>query len=211
MKLRSTIHLYSSVLFAVLLILMNLFIYAVFSRMSLDSQLGQATAETARIAAAMRKAGDGVTAPELLRAYVPVEGMLRLLSADGSGPAPVTSTSGQEISRMKPVYYSAKQVERVRVDGRLYAFVSVPVIWTDGNVLNLQMTKSLESTMDTLRVLRMVLAGATLAALLPLLLSSRLLSGLIMRPIVQMTATMREIQRSGNSAGFRWKHTRRMS
>ncbi|MFD1909682.1 hypothetical protein ACFSQ7_45555 [Paenibacillus rhizoplanae] len=55
MKLRSTIHLYSSVLFAVLLILMNLFIYAVFSRMSLDSQLGQASAETARIAAAMRK------------------------------------------------------------------------------------------------------------------------------------------------------------
>ncbi|MFC6653281.1 sensor histidine kinase [Paenibacillus rhizoplanae] len=197
MKLRSTIHLYSSVLFAVLLILMNLFIYAVFSRMSLDSQLGQASAETARIAAAMRKAGAGVTAPELLRAYVPVEGMLRLLAADGSGSAPVTSASGQEISRMKPVYHSGKEAERVRVDGRLYAFVSVPVIWTDGNVLNLQMTKSLESTMDTLRVLRLVLAGATLAALLPLLLSSRLLSGLIMRPIVQMTATMREIQRSG--------------
>ncbi|WP_405107302.1 HAMP domain-containing sensor histidine kinase [Paenibacillus sp. FSL K6-1217] len=197
MKLRSKIHLYSSVLFAVLLILMNLVIYAVFSRMSLDSQLGQASAETARIAAAMRNAGNGVTALELLRAYVPVEGMLRLLTADGGGPAPVTSTSGQGISRLKPVYHSGKQAELVRADGRLYAFVSHPVIWTDGNVLNVQMTKSLESTMDTLRVLRLVLAGASLAALLPLLLSSRLLSGLIMRPIVQMTATMREIQRSG--------------
>lgn len=99
--------------------------------------------------------------------------------------------------RLKPVYHPGKQAERVRVDGRLYAFVSVPVIWTDGNVLNVQMTKSLEGTMDTLRVLRLVLAGATLAVLLPLLLSGRLLSGLIMRPIVQMTATMREIQRSG--------------
>lgn len=59
MKLRSTIHLYSSVLFAVLLILMNLFIYGVFSRMSLDSQLGQASAETARIAAAMKKRETG--------------------------------------------------------------------------------------------------------------------------------------------------------
>lgn len=123
--------------------------------------------------------------------------MLRLLTVDGGGPAPVTSTSGQEISRLKPVYHPGKQAERVRVDGRLYAFVSVPVIWTDGNVLNVQMTKSLEGTMDTLRVLRLVLAGATLAVLLPLLLSGRLLSGLIMRPIVQMTATMREIQRSG--------------
>ncbi|MFD1909681.1 hypothetical protein ACFSQ7_45550 [Paenibacillus rhizoplanae] len=72
---------------------------------------------------------------------MPVEGMLRLLAADGSGSAPVTSASGQEISRMKPVYHSGKEAERVRVDGRLYAFVSVPVIWTDGNVLNLQMTK----------------------------------------------------------------------
>ncbi|WP_340021416.1 HAMP domain-containing sensor histidine kinase [Paenibacillus sp. FSL K6-1096] len=197
MKLRSTIHLYSSVLFAVLLIVMNLFIYTVFSRMSLNSQLEQAAASAARIAADMRKAGSGATVTQLLRAYVPVEGMLRLLAPDGSGPPPVTSASGQEISRLKPVYHSAKQAEIIQAGGHSYAFVSIPVIWMDGNVLNVQLTTSLESTTNTLRVLRLVLAGATLAVLLPLLLSGRLLSGLIMRPIVHMTATMQEIRRSG--------------
>ncbi|AIQ56299.1 sensor histidine kinase [Paenibacillus borealis] len=197
MKLRSKIYLYSSVLFAVLLVIMNLFIYLMFSRLSTDSQLDQAAAETARIAADMRRAGSGAAVPELLRAYVPIEGMLRLLAPDGSGPAPVTSASEQEISRLKPVYHTEKRTEIIQAGGHSYAFVSIPVIWTDGNVMNVQITKSLESTMSTLRVLRIVLAGATLIALLPLLLSSRLLSGLIMRPIVQMTVTMREIKNSG--------------
>ncbi|MBY0014663.1 sensor histidine kinase [Paenibacillus typhae] len=197
MKLRSKIYLYSSVLFAVLLIIMNLFIYAVFSRLLTENELEQARAETAKIAADMRRAAGEVPPAELLRAYVPVEGMLRLLAEGGGGPAPVTSASEQELSRLKPAYHQERQTRMLSVDGRSYAFVTVPVIWSDGTVMNVQMTKSLESTMGTLRVLRIVLAGATAFALIPLLLSSRLLSGLIMRPIVQMTATMREIKDSG--------------
>ncbi|WP_150265050.1 sensor histidine kinase [Paenibacillus tepidiphilus] len=197
MRLRTKIHLYSSVLFAVLLILLNLVIYFMFSRLLTGNELEQAAAETAKVAAGMHRAGGEVAAPELLRAYVPVEGMLRLLAADGSGPSPVTSASEQEISRLEPAYHSDKQSRIIKVEGRSYAFVSVPVIWADGNVMNVQMTKSLESIMSTLRVLRLVLAGVTVLALIPLLLSSRFLSGLIMRPIVQMTATMREIRSSG--------------
>lgn len=197
MKLRSKIHLYSSVLFAALLVLMNLAIYSMFSRQLTDNQLNQATAETAKIASEMRRAGSSVATPELLRAYVPVEGMLRLLAPDGSGPAPVTSGSEQEISRVKPEYHKDRVSEIIKVSGRSYAFVTAPIIWADGIVMNVQMTKSMESTMATLRMLRIVLAGGAALALLPLLLSSRVLSGLIMRPIVQMTATMREIKDSG--------------
>ncbi|WNS41426.1 HAMP domain-containing sensor histidine kinase [Paenibacillus sp. MMS20-IR301] len=197
LKLRSKIHLYSSVLFAVLLILMNGIIYLMFSRLSTGDQLDQAAAEMVKIADGMRRAGQTVPAQELLRAYVPVEGMLRLLAADGSGPAPVTSASEQELSRLKPSYHSAKYSELIKFQGRSYTFVTTPVIWTDGSVMNVQMTKSMENTMNTLKVLRVVLAGATVCAMLPLLLSSRVLSGLIMRPIVQMTATMREIKHSG--------------
>ncbi|UQZ34903.1 two-component sensor histidine kinase [Paenibacillus sp. PK3_47] len=197
MKLRSKIYLYSSVLFAVLLVIMNLAIYYIFSTLSVDNQLDRADAEAAKIAADMRRAGSEVSAPELLRAYVPIEGMLRLYAGDGSGPAPVTSAAEGELSTLKPVFYNEKHSEIIRVDGRSYAFISIPVIWVDGSVMNVQMTQSLESTMDTLGVLRLVLAGTTVFALLPLLLSSRVLSGLIMRPIVQMTATMREIKQSG--------------
>ncbi|WP_342564337.1 HAMP domain-containing sensor histidine kinase [Paenibacillus sp. FSL R7-0345] len=197
MKLRTKIYLYSSVLFAVLLVIINLFIYAVFSRLLTDNELDQAAAETAKIAADMRRTAGEVQPAELLRAYVPVEGMLRLVAEGGSGPAPVTSASEQELSRLKPEYHQERQTSLIKSAGHSYAFVTVPVIWTDGTVMSVQMTKSLESTMSTLRVLRIVLAGATAVALIPLLLSSRLLSGLIMRPIVQMTATMREIKDSG--------------
>lgn len=197
MKLRSKIYLYSSVLFAVLLVIMNLAIYYIFSTLSIDNQMNRATAEAVKIASDMRRAGSDVSAPELLRAYVPIEGMLRLQAQDGSGPAPVTSAAEGQLSKLEPVFYNNRQSEMIQADGRSYAFISIPVIWVDGSVMNVQMAQSLESTMNTLRVLRLVLAGTTGVALLPLLLSSRVLSGLIMRPIVQMTATMREIKQSG--------------
>ena len=48
MKLSSKIHLYSSVLMAAILIVMNLSVYYVFSKMTVDSQLEQAEAEDSK-------------------------------------------------------------------------------------------------------------------------------------------------------------------
>ncbi|ASA24244.1 sensor histidine kinase [Paenibacillus donghaensis] len=197
MKLRTRIHLYSSVLFAVLLVLMNLAIYFMFSRLSMNSQLEQAEAEGSQIAAGMHSAAAAADVADLLRAYVPADGMIRLLSEDGSGPAPVTSASEQAISRLPAVYDVHVRSSILHEGGRTYASVSTPVIWADGSVRNVQLTKSLEHTVGTLNVLRVVLAVATLVALLPLVLSSRLLAGIIMKPIVQMTQTMQGIKRSG--------------
>ncbi|MBT2287800.1 HAMP domain-containing histidine kinase [Paenibacillus albidus] len=197
MKLRSKIHLYSSVLFALLLVLMSLTIYYLFSRMSLNSQLEQTRAAGAKIAAEMKKAAGNVPESDMLRAYVPAAGMIRLLGQDGSGPAAVTSASEQELSRVAGVYSASSRSEVTKLAGGTYAFVSIPVVWHDGKVMNVQVTENLDSTLNMLRVLRLVLAAVTLLVLLPLLISSRILAGLIMRPIVEMTLTMQDIKQSG--------------
>lgn len=197
MRLRSKIHLYLSVLFAVLLILMNLSIYYTFSSLSVSSQMQRAEAEGARIAAGMRQASGQVAVEDLLRAYVPVDGMLRLVRQNGNGPAPVTSPSASQLSRMKAVYNPILSVKRIEFEGRSYIQASVPVIWTNGEVMNVQLTESMQAVMDTLAALRLVLIGVTAVALVPVLISSRLLARLIMRPIEAMTSTMKDIRRSG--------------
>ncbi|AOZ93775.1 sensor histidine kinase [Paenibacillus crassostreae] len=197
MRLRSKIHLYSSVLFAVLLILMNLATYYTFSQLSMNNQLHRAEAQTLQIANAMRQVAGEIPTQDLLRGYVPINGMIQMLGPDGTSLAPVTSVSQQHLSQLPGVYDTNKKVQVFDDLDQRYVMVSIPVIWSDGVVMNIQVTESIQSTMDTLRVLRLVLIVVTCVALIPVLVSIRLLSAVIMKPISAMTLTMKEIRRSG--------------
>jgi len=197
MRLRSKIHLYSSVLFAILLIVMNLATYYMFSELSVNNQLDRAEAQTLQVANAMRQAAGEIPTQDLLRGYVPVDGMIRMLGPNGTSLAPVTSVSQQDLSKKKAIYNTTKRVQVMDVLDQRYIMVSIPVIWSNGEVMNVQVTESIQGTMDTLQVLRVVLIIVTCIALIPVLFSIRLLGRVIMKPISAMTLTMKEIRRSG--------------
>lgn len=197
MKLKSKIHFYSSVLFAALLVIMNLSIYLVFSEMSVNSGREETDAKTETTAERLRQSAGIIPEADLLRAYVPIDGMLRIVTQDGKNAAMVTSSSELELSKRPPLYYPRKHTEVVKEGGHTYALASVPVIWIGGEVVNVQVMESLQATMDNLEVLRTVLMLVTAMALIPVVLSGRLLGSLIMRPITAMTATMRDIKGSG--------------
>ena len=196
MKLKSKIHLYSSILFAALLIIMNASIYVLFNYMSLNNEIEQAKTETAAIARGLQ---DNAAMPlsDLLRAYAPIDGMLQIVGPNGESYPPVTSPSQTALSNKLPVYYAQKKSEIIKLDGKSYVLISMPVIWHSGEVVNIQTTESLQETMSTLRSLRFLLIGVTLLALIPVIISGRLLGELIMKPIRSMTTTMRDIQQSG--------------
>jgi two-component system sensor histidine kinase ArlS len=197
MRLRSKIHLYSSVLFAILLIVMNLATYYMFSQLIVNNQLNRAEAQTLQVANAMRQVAGEIPTQDLLRGYVPVDGMIRMTGPDGSSLDPVTSVSQQDLSKQKGIYDTSKKVQVIDNLEQRYVMVSIPVIWSDGAVMNIQVTESMQGTMDTLQVLRVVLLVVTCIALIPVLFSIRLLGRIIMKPISAMTLTMKEIRRSG--------------
>ena len=197
MRLGSKIHLYSSVLFAVLLIIMNVSVYTAFSQQIMQHEMQRAEAEGYQAATSMRDAAEMIPAEDLLRSFVPVSGMIRIVREQGVEPAPVTSLSEAALSDWRPAYSTTSMMQMHDFEGKSYISVSVPVIWTNGEIMNVQLTENMEATMDTLYMLRMVLLAVTVISLIPVLLSGRLLSRLIMRPIEIMTGTMNDIQRSG--------------
>ncbi|WP_270171263.1 sensor histidine kinase [Paenibacillus sp. SYP-B4298] len=198
MRLRSQIHLYSSVWFALLLILMNAAIYWIFSHQLMQSELARARAEAAHIVGGLRSADPAIPETELLRAYLPSEGMLRLIAEQGMAPAPVTAKAAVELAKL-PVTYSAAAWQDVyrATDRRSYILTSVPMIWRDGRVVNVQTAENIEGAVDTLSKLRLVLLAVTALAIVPLVAAGGLLARLIMRPISAMTQTMRDIRQSG--------------
>jgi len=200
MRLSTRIHLYSSLLFAVLLVLMNLTVYFLFDRLSMNSELDKAHTDASAIAEGIRKNAESIPVPDLLRAYVPADGMLRIVAGGGlNGGAypPVTSSAQSELSKLEAVYFPRLEKRLIEHGGEKYALVSLPVIWSDGEVVNVQVTRSLSETTDNLRALRIVLVAVTALALIPVFASGRLLARLIAKPIANMTRTMKDIRESG--------------
>ncbi|KOY14432.1 sensor histidine kinase [Paenibacillus xylanivorans] len=197
MSLRSKIYGYSSVLFAVLLIAVNLSVYIVFERMSIDNEIKRVEAEAESIVKGVRQSAGSIPPDDLLRAYAPLDGMLRIVNEDGTSSPPVTTSAEEQLSKLSYKYESEKKSEYTQVGQIGYVWVSVPVIWPDGEVVNLQVTESIEDTENRLSVLRTVLVAVTIIALIPAIISSRILANRMTRPIQQMTRTMTDIQSSG--------------
>lgn len=168
--------------------------------MTIDRELDQIVAETQQASVAIRESENYIATAELLRAYVPLNGMLRIVNerdTDRYKEPKVTTPSETDLSRESAIFYPKRQAERIVINGKNYGFVSIPFIGPDGNVANVQATKSLEELMALLGILRIVLLCVSAAVMIPAIISSGILGSLIMRPISAMTKTMQEVARSG--------------
>ncbi|WP_053365950.1 sensor histidine kinase [Bacillus sp. FJAT-27245] len=197
MKLRSKINLYTTALFALVLIIVNGFIYVTFSKLTYGSHMDAAEAELKKVSAVVTQSLGNIPEAVLLRAYVPVDGMIQLVGIDGKGLATTTSQSEQKLAERNPRYFTSETSKRIEYLGRDYSFQSMPIILPSGTIANLQVTTSLEPAARIVQTLGLVLMLATLAALIPVLASSALLGKIIIGPVTSMIRTMSEIRRSG--------------
>lgn len=196
MKLRNKINLYTAVLFSILLLVMNLSIYILFSNLILQSEMKTVKEETEKIAEVFNQLTNMAEERDFLRAYVPIDGMIRIVNPDLHSIS-VTSQTEKELSKKKDRYFSGEVSERMIINNRTYAFASMPIILPGGGVANLQITKSIETAIGNLKILRIVLITVTLLALIPVFISSRVLSNLLIKPVTSMIKTMIEIKQSG--------------
>jgi two-component system, OmpR family, sensor histidine kinase ArlS len=198
MRLRNKINFSTTFLFVVLFIMMNLSIYYLFNNLLINSETEQAKEEAERITQGINESIGIIPNEQLLRAYVPINGMLRVVTEDLQSLPSITSPSEGSLIKQKVHYYSEEKSETIQYEGKTYTFTSVPFIWTNGEVANLQVTNSIQSTIDILNILRLVLTSVTIIAMVPVVISSRILSKLITDPISSMISTMKEIRKSGH-------------
>ncbi|MDF1509765.1 HAMP domain-containing sensor histidine kinase [Robertmurraya sp. DFI.2.37] len=190
-------NLYSTVVFIILLILLNGAIYYSFSQMMYKSELERTIAQATRAADGIGQIEGEVPHQEVLRAYMPINGMLQIVNNDGSPGTAVVDPNHQYLHKVNVQYYDKQVQEITSYDRVTHTFASLPIVWRNGEVANLQITVSLQQTDEILSTLRIVQIIVTLLAIIPVLLSSRFLSNLITRPITSMIQTMREIRESG--------------
>src|SRR5699024_10666293 len=140
---------------------------------------------------------EDVTTGELLRAYWPVEGMLKIVNEDGESTRTITDPELQHLMDFKTKYYDSVEYKTIKIGKGSYIFVSVPMITEKGVVAILLLMESLEITIHILNILRVILIIVTALAMIPVFLSIHILSKIILKPILSMIGTMSDIQKSG--------------
>ncbi|TGB01384.1 sensor histidine kinase [Halobacillus salinus] len=197
MKLSNRIHVYTTVLVILLLVLIDTAVYVSFQRSIIQSEVEQTKEEARQALEGVAAEQGGFPVQDLLRAYVPPGGMIEIVLQSGEEAATVTGGSLPELAEEPSTYLEGEVAEVTRIDGTPYAFVALPVVWSDGEVASLQLTETMASEASTLQLLRFVLMIVTLIAIIPLFVSARLLGKVITNPITSLIQTMEEIRGSG--------------
>ena len=75
--------------------------------------------------------------------------------------------------------------------------ISMPVIWMNGKVVELQMIQLLNDVKQNLVTLILILAGVTLIAMIPITISSIALGRMVTQPIEKLITTMSRSRKTG--------------
>lgn len=197
MKLKAKINVYTAGMFILLLILLNILIFFSFSRTMFENEVDRSYAETLKTVKGLSEADEAVKTGDLLRAYLPVNGMFQIVDNDGESTTTITDPDLQHLKDVHTSFYTGERSEVIEIEDTSFVFVSIPIITKKGSVANLQMIESLDGAVHVLQTLKIILLVVTLIAMIPVFLSSHILSNIISRPILSMIHTMDEIQRSG--------------
>src|SRR5690625_2145515 len=157
MKLKAKINVYTVGMFNLLLILLNFMIFFPFNRMVIDNEIERSYAETLKTAKGINESDETIKIQDLLRAYLPVDGMFKTVNIDGKTMTTITDPDMQHVRNMPTQFYPEERNDIIKIDGISYVFISVPIITKEGDIANLQMVESLDSTMSVLNTLKLIL------------------------------------------------------
>ncbi|HWI49474.1 MAG TPA: HAMP domain-containing histidine kinase [Rummeliibacillus sp.] len=194
MKLKTKIHIFSTILMLIILVLTTIGIYFLYKKMAYDTEYRQLLDESQELVTSISQTSMINDPATILRAYIPSNGGIRIVDDRGKSLVSVQSMEG--IENYKPKLQDENyQVETYK--GKTILSFNIPVIWTDGSVVYVQMMQSMKNVASTLSLLKLVLSGMTVLAAILVLLSSMTLAEIVLRPIQRLTATMKRSSKSG--------------
>lgn len=195
MKINYKIQLFSTVWMLIIVLAINGAIYFLFLTITQNSELDRLKLQAETIAGAIKPdENQPVNSSDLLRAYLPSNGMIRIINDDSKAIAAVFKNSDYP-DILIPQFLSSEKSEVIHAEGVSFAKTVIPIIWKDGQVVQLEVTENLEKLNENMDVLKIVLAIASLFVLIPSFFAGRMLSRMILKPIHSLIGTMEEIEK----------------
>lgn len=193
MKIKTKIHLFSTLLMLVILMLTNTGVYFLFQKMAYETERKQLQNQVQELTASFSKMTDQNDPRVIIRAHIPENGIVKV-----TGQRPIGSGEATTILKdYTPTFTNDRPYTIEKYNGVPVLSIKSPVVWSNGEVVELQMMRLLNDVHQNLNTLKLVLAGVTFLAMLPVVFSSIGLSRIVIKPIEKLIATMSQSRNSG--------------
>lgn len=196
MKLKSKIHLFSTLLMLLILIITNVGIYLIYSQNTYETELQQLRAESEILVHALSQMTESTNPATILRAYSPANGAVRIVNTLGEIEVEVNTTDRVDAVKVQEVTAETQEVSTI--NGSKMLTLSIPIIDSSGAISQLQVIQVLTDVERNLNELMFILISITLVGTIPILISSIVLGKLVTQPIQKLILTMKHIQNSGS-------------
>lgn len=195
MKLKTKIHLFTTLLMLILLVLTNVGIYFLFEKLAYNTEYEQLKLHADELVTTLNQL-DALDDPKpVLRTYMPINGAVRVI--DETGKVTMSVEASSELKEIENVRSDKTGYEIGKVRDTAFIILTTSAIWIDGKVVKIEMIQLLEDVASNMALLRLILIAVTVVATIPILLSSMGLSRIILKPLENLSTTMKKSASSG--------------
>ncbi|WP_262174768.1 HAMP domain-containing histidine kinase [Saccharococcus sp. Marseille-Q5394] len=195
MKLKQKIHVFSTLLMFILLMLATILIYFLFERMSHNTEYEQLLGRAKELTAELSKLETETDAGMVLRAFIPANGAISIIDNNNKPLINVQSLAG--LGKVDGHVNPGNSFTIDQFEGTEALSISMPIVWPTGEVVTMKMTQLLADVEENMRVLKYVLIGVTTFAMIPITLSSMTLGRIVTQPIENLIIAMNRSRQSG--------------
>lgn len=195
MKLRTKIHLFTTILMLLLLVITNSGVYILFERLAYNTEYEQLRLRTDELVTTLNQLDTKADSKQVLRTYMPFNGAVRVM--DETGKVKTSVEASLSLSNIRDEVTEGDLYAKGEIDGVPFIILTTPAIWVDGTIVELQMIQRLEDVAKNMELLMLILIAVTIIATIPILLSSIVLSRLILKPLERLSETMKKSAVSG--------------
>ncbi|SIT74661.1 sensor histidine kinase [Edaphobacillus lindanitolerans] len=195
MKLKTRIHVFTTLLMFIILAAVSIGVYFLFADMMYDRQAEQLRARGEELTVSLNELTPLDDRQQVVRAYTPPTGAI--LVADDKGKNLILADTDKRVRGFKPETDPDKPYTLTKVDGTTALTVSLPYIDPAGGVATIHVTQLSGDIEHNLSLLRWILIGILSVAMIAVFASSVALGRIVTLPIDRLTRTMRANREDG--------------
>lgn len=192
MTLRKKIILFSSVFMFLVIVISHTAIYFLFYRTASNGEIDQLSVQTDAFVSAVAASNSTSTETmrDLLTAYLPANGIIRIIDEEGNNVVR-SQTKSKQYTELEANYTTSETSRIVQDDtGSNYAIIEKPIIWENGDIVTVYVANKLVYLDETIGTLTYVLLFSSAVILIPTIIASIVLSRFLLTPIQRLKDTM---------------------
>lgn len=176
MKLKTKIHLLTTLLMLVILVATNSGIYFLYEKFAYNTEYSQLHTRANDLSSTLSQLNAQTNLQQVLRAYMPAGGAIYVYD-------------GENLKTKVQATLDMPDVTSITY--------TMPTIWIDGTIVDITLQQSMEEVESTLDLLKAILIVVSIIATIPIFLASLALGRLILLPLERLNATMRKSASTG--------------